>query len=150
MNLYEMLHQDHEKVKSLFDQLEATEEGQERRREQLFSSLYLELDVHSQAEEKFFYSQLKGEEETRELTLESLDEHKLAKRLLDELDAMDKGAPEWTAKCRTLRENVEQHVEMEERELFPLAQRVLEDEEAAGIAEDIESYKEEHTELEAY
>jgi hemerythrin-like domain-containing protein len=39
---------------------------------------------------------------------------------------------------------------MEEQELFPLAQKVLEDEEAAGIAEDIESFKEEHTELEAY
>jgi hemerythrin-like domain-containing protein len=145
-----MLHQDHEKVKGLFEQLEATGEDQERRREQLFSSLYLELDVHSQAEEKFFYSQLKGEDETRELTLESLDEHKLVKRLLDELDSMDKGSPEWTAKCRTLRENVQQHVEMEERELFPVAQKVLDDEEAAGIAEDIESYKEEHTELEAY
>ncbi|MDB5048308.1 MAG: hemerythrin [Fibrobacteres bacterium] len=150
MNLYEMLHQDHEKVKSLFDQLEAAGEDQERRREQLFSALYRELDVHSQAEEKFFYSQLKGEEETRELTLESLDEHKLVKRLLDELESMDKGTPEWTAKCRTLRENVDQHVETEEQELFPLAQKTLEDEEAAGIAEDIESFKEEHTELEAY
>jgi hemerythrin-like domain-containing protein len=150
MNLYEMLHQDHEKARNLFDQLEAAGDDQDRRREQLFSALYLELDIHSQAEEKFFYSQLKSEDETRELTLESLDEHKLVKRLLDELDAMDKGTPEWSAKCRTLRENVEQHVETEERELFPLAQKVLEDEEAAGIAEDIESFKEEHTELEAY
>lgn len=150
MNLYEMLHKDHEKVRSLFVQLEAAGEDQERRREQLFASLGRELLVHTEAEEKFFYSQLRSEDETRELILESFDEHKLVKRLMDELDAMDKGTPEWTAKCRTLRENVEQHVETEEQELFPLAQKVLEDEEAAGIAEDIESFKEEHTELEAY
>jgi hypothetical protein len=150
MNLYEMLHQDHEKVKSLFEQLEATGEDQERRREQLFSSLFLELDVHSQAEERFFYSQLKSEDQTRELTLESLDDHKLIKRLLEELDSMDKGSPEWTAKCRILRENVEEHVRTEETDLFPLAHKVFDDEEAAGIAEDIESFKEEYTELEAY
>ncbi|MDB5103008.1 MAG: hemerythrin [Fibrobacteres bacterium] len=150
MNLYEMLHRDHEKVKSLFDQLEATGEDQESRRETLFAHLFRELDVHSQAEEKFFYSQLRSEDETRELTLESIDEHKMVKRLLGELEAMDKGTPEWTAKCRTLRENVEEHVEMEEQELFPMAQRVLEDEEAAGIAEDIDSFKEEHAELESY
>jgi hemerythrin-like domain-containing protein len=145
-----MLHNDHEKVRSLFKQLEAAGDQQERRREQIFASLFLELDVHSQAEEKFFYSQLKSEEDARELVLESLDDHKLVKRMLEELDSMDKGTPEWMAKCLTLRDNVEQHVQMEERELFPLAQRTLEDEEAAGIAEDIESYREEHTELEAY
>ena len=65
MNLYEMLHQDHLKVQSLFDQLEAAGEENETRREKLFSSLFRELDIHSQAEEKYFYSQLKGEEETR-------------------------------------------------------------------------------------
>jgi hemerythrin-like domain-containing protein len=150
MNLYELLHRDHEKIKSLFEQLEAAGEDRENRRESLFASLFRELDVHSQAEEKFFYSQLRSEDETRELTLESLDEHKMVRRLLGELESMDKGTPEWTAKCRTLRESVEGHVEMEEQELFPMAQRVLEDEEAAGIAEDIESFKEEHTELEAY
>jgi hemerythrin-like domain-containing protein len=150
MNLYEMLHQDHEKAKTLFGQLEATGNDQERRREQLFAALFLELDVHTLAEERFFYSQLKGEDQTHELTLESLDDHKQLKRMLSELDSMDKGSPEWIGRCRILRDSVERHVEMEERELFPLARKVLEDEEAAGIAEDIESYKEEHTELEAY
>lgn len=150
MNLYEMLHKDHEKVKSLFDQLEAVGEDEISRREELFFSLNRELEVHTQAEEKFFYSQLRSEDDTRELILESYDDHKMIKRLLDDLDVMDKGAPEWTAKFRTLREIVEQHVEAEEKELFPLAQEALEDEEAAGIAEDMESFKEEHTELESY
>jgi hemerythrin-like domain-containing protein len=150
MNLYEMLHKDHDKVKSLFEQLDSWGEDHASRREALFSSLRQELEIHSEAEEKFFYSRLKGEADARELTLESLDDHKLVKRLLGELDSMDKGSPEWTAKCRTLRDSVEGHVEMEEQELFPMAQRLLDDEEAAGIAEDIESFKEEHTELETY
>ena len=150
MSLYEILHRDHEKVKSLFEQLEAAGEEQATRLEALFSNLYRELEIHTQAEEKYFYSRLRVEADTRETVLESLDDHKLATRLLGELDSMDKGTPEWRFKCRTLRDTVEGHVEMEEQQLFPLAQRILDDEEAAGIAEDIESYKEEHTELEAF
>jgi iron-sulfur cluster repair protein YtfE (RIC family) len=150
MNLYEMLHRDHERVRELFNQLERTGESEEGHREHLFSALHRELDIHSQAEEKFFYSQLRGEQETREIILESFDEHKDVRKLLGELEAMDKGSAEWTAKLRTLRENVEHHVAEEENELFPRAKKVLQEDEAAGIAEDIESFKEEHTELEAY
>jgi iron-sulfur cluster repair protein YtfE (RIC family) len=150
MNLYEMLHQDHEKVRGLFAQLEAIGDEDDVRREQIFLTLYHELDLHSQAEEKFFYSQLKNEDETRELILESLDEHKGVKKLLDELEAMDKATPEWASKLATLQENVEHHVQEEEGELFPRARKVLHDDEAAGIADDIESFKEEHEQLEAY
>src|SRR5687767_11937265 len=110
MNLYEMLHRDHERVRDLFEQLERTAEADGSHREQLFSALHRELDIHSQAEEKFFYSQLKGEDETREIVLEGLDEHRDVKKLLGELEAMDKGTAEWTAKLATLKENVEHHV----------------------------------------
>lgn len=150
MNLYEMLHKDHEKAKALFDKLEATGENDVNRREDLFFSLSRELDVHTLAEEKFLYSQMRNHESSRELTLESYDDHKEVRRLLGELEAMDMGAPEWTAKCRMLKETVVQHMDTEERELFPLAKRAIDDEEAAGIAEDIETFKEERSELEAY
>lgn len=150
MNLYEMLHRDHQKVLEIFRQLERTSESGDSRREKLFSALHRDLNLHSQAEEKFFYSQLRTEDETREVVLEALDEHKDVKKLLDELESMDKGSAEWIAKLRTCREKVENHIQEEEEVLFPRARRALEEEEAAGIAEDIESYKEEHIELEAY
>jgi hemerythrin superfamily protein len=150
MNLYELLHRDHVKVDSLFGELEKAGESEDSRREQLFSSLYRELDIHTQAEEKFFYSRLKGEEETRELVLESLDEHKDMMKRLHELDAMDKGSAEFADQLRHLKGIVQSHVSEEENELFPRARKVIEEDEAAGIAEDIEAYKEEHTELEAY
>ena len=150
MNLYELLHDDHERVKRLFREIEATAEIENTRREQLFSTLYREMDLHSQAEEKFFYPRLKNEEETRGIILESFDEHKHIKKLLDDLDTMDKGSPEWTAKLRTLRESVDNHVREEEYELFPRAKMVLDDDESDGISDDIETFKEEHTELESY
>lgn len=150
MNLFEILHKDHEKVAEIFSRIEETKENEEARREHLFQSLYNELDVHSQAEEKFFYSRLKGEDETRELVMEAIDEHKDLKKVLGELDSMDKGSVEWTAKIRSCKEMVEHHVAEEENELFPRARRVLGEDEAAAIAEDIASFKEEHHELESY
>jgi len=150
MNLYMLLHQDHEKAKSLFAQLEASGEDEQDRRERLFSTLFRELNLHSDAEERYFYSRLKVSDETRETTLESLDDHKGMKRLLAALGRMDVGTPEWTAKCRQLREECEVHIAREEEELFPLARRIIEDEEAAGIAEDIEAYKEERAEIEIF
>ena len=132
MKLYDMLRKDHERVREIFAQLERTTEADDSRREDLFGALYRELDVHSQAEEKFLYSRLKGEDETRELVLESLDEHKEVKRGLDELESMDKGGAEWIPRLRALRESVEHHVEEEENELFPRARKVLDEEEADG------------------
>lgn len=148
MNLYIMLHQDHDKAKHLFEQLEGTGEEEQDRRERLYSTLYRELDLHSEAEERYFYSRLRSNEESRETALEAQDDHKGMKRLMGTLAAMDAGTPEWTAKCRELRETCEAHIAREEQELFPLARRVIGDEEAAGIAEDIESFKEEHAEIE--
>lgn len=150
MNLYMLLHQDHEKAKTLFGQLEATLEEEQDRRERLFSTLSRELNLHAEAEERYFYSRLKANEETRDATFGFLDDHKEMKRLLAALEAMDAGTPEWMAKCRELKEECEAHIVREEDELFPRARRIIEDEEAAGIAEDIESFKEEQAEIEIF
>lgn len=151
MNLYIMLHEDHEKLKSLLEQLEETGETGEAevgRRERLFAALFRELDAHTEAETRYFYSRLKPNDLARAMVVESLDDHKDMQRILGELEAMDKGAPEWTRKCRSLREEVEGHILREEQDLFPVAQKVIEEEEAAGIAEDMEAWKEQRTELE--
>ncbi len=150
MNLYMLLHQDHEKAKSLFAQLAATGEDEQDRRERLFSTLFRELNLHAEAEERYFYSRLKTNDETRDITLDSLGDHKEMKRLLAQMEATDAGAPEWTAKCRQLRSDCEDHMAREEEDLFPRARRIIEDEEAAGIAEDIQAYKEEQAEIEIF
>ena len=148
MNLYDMLQKDHERVQELFLRLEGTGESDIAGREQIFSALRHELDIHSQAEEKFFYSLLRGEADTRELVLESLDDHKDVKKRLEALDSMDKGSAEWIAALHACRGIVERHVAEEESELFPRARKALDEDAAAGVAEDIEAFKESHAEME--
>ena len=147
MNLYLMLHQDHVNARNLFDQIEASGEDETELRERLFASLSRELDLHRR-QERFLYSRLKINDQSRDAALESSDAHKGMKRLLAELGAMDPGTPEWTGKCRIRRSECEAHILREERELFPLAQGIIGDEEAAGIAEDIEAFKEERAGIE--
>jgi hemerythrin superfamily protein len=148
MDVYELLKKDHETVKKLFAELEETDEEQAEKRERLFSTLNQELTVHALAEEKFFYPALKGEAEAEDHTLEAIEEHKVVKKLLKELEANKKDSKEWAAKLKVLQENVEHHVEEEEGELFEKAEEILDEDESERIAEEIEAFKMEQAEME--
>jgi hemerythrin-like domain-containing protein len=125
MKAFELLKKDHEKVANLFEKLEATTERAVKTREELFTQLKYELDTHAQIEESLLYPVLKDADDTRDLTLESFEEHRIVKQLLSELEQMPKNEEQWSAKLKVLRENVKHHVEEEEKELFPIAKKVL-------------------------
>ncbi|MBW8889126.1 MAG: hemerythrin domain-containing protein [Fibrobacteres bacterium] len=149
MDLYKLLHEDHQKVKSLLNELEDTTERAEKSRERLIKEVEMELTIHSEAEEKFFYPRLREMSETKDLAYEALEEHKVVKTLLTELVSEPKGTDEWTAKLSVLKENVEHHIEEEEGPLFSKAKRSLAREDAEMIGDSIMAYKEEHAEVEA-
>lgn len=125
MEVFELLKADHEKVAGIMEKIDETTERGIKTREELFTQLKSELDLHAQVEEQFFYPALEDAEETRDITLEAYEEHNLVKKLLAELEAEPKDDEEWTAKFTVLKENVEHHVEEEENELFKKARRVL-------------------------
>ena len=96
-----------------------------RKHVELFRKIYQDLDVHSRIEEELLYPILKESEETREIAAEAVEEHRVVKQLLKELDVSQKGTEEWTARCTVLQENVKHHVEEEEGEMFSKARKVL-------------------------
>lgn len=149
MDLYKLLHEDHQKVKSLLKELEDTTEKAEKTRSRLIKEVEMELTIHSEAEEKFFYPRLQGMSETKDLAYEALEEHKVVKALLTELVSEPKGTAEWTAKLTVLRENVEHHIEEEEGPLFSKAKRALSREDAEMIGDRVMEFKEEHAEVAA-
>ena len=125
MDALTLLKTDHEKVAGIFEQLDETTERAEKTREELFTKLKQELDVHAHIEETILYPVLKQEAETREITLEGVEEHHVIKLLLRELAAMQVDTEQWTAKLKVLKENVEHHVEEEEGEMFKGAREIL-------------------------
>ena len=125
MNAFDILKEDHKRVSDLFEKLEPTTERAVKTRGDLFATLKMELDVHAHIEETILYPVLKEVEETRDITLEGIEEHRIVKLLLAELNEMPKDTEQWTAKLTVLKENVEHHVEEEEGEMFKQARSAL-------------------------
>lgn len=135
VNPFESLNKDHRKIAKLFEEIESTTERAEKTRKQLFEELQKALENHTVIEESVLYPALEEVEITHDMTLEAEEEHKVAKTLLDELASEDESTEEWTAKITVLRENIEHHVEEEETELFPDAEKALSEEELLALEE---------------
>lgn len=139
MDPFELLKKDHKKVSELFAQIEAAS-GQTKL--SIFRQLKNELDVHAHIEEAIFYPALEREAETRDITLEAYEEHKVVKDLLAQLAAATSPDEDWVAKLTVLKENVEHHVEEEEGELFDKASDVLTGDQADQLGNGMQAEKE--------
>jgi len=122
--LFEELKKDHREVQSIISKLEKTSE-ESSKREELFSQLKQELEPHQKAEEHVFYPALEKEDEVRKDVLEGIEEHHVAEYVLKEMDKMNKGEEQWSAKLSVLKELVDHHIEEEESKIFHDADEVL-------------------------
>jgi hypothetical protein len=141
MNAFNLLKSDHEKVAGILTSIEETTERASKGREELFTRLKEELDLHAKIEEEIFYPALEEADETREVTLEAYEEHRLVKQLLAELEMEPKNTEEWTAKFTVLKENIEHHVEEEEGEMFKQARKILSDDEVEMLGDRLQEAK---------
>jgi len=141
MNCFTLLKADHKKVAGILEKIDATTERGVKTREELFAQLKSELDLHAHIEETILYPALEKADETRDITLEAYEEHRLVKQLLGELESMDKSEEQWTARFTVLKENIEHHVEEEEDDMFKKARKVLTEEEAEDLGARLEAAK---------
>jgi Hemerythrin HHE cation binding domain len=141
MTVFELLKKDHEKVSGIFEQIEQTTERAVKTREESFAQLKAELDIHAQIEEMILYPALEEFDETRDIALEGVEEHRVVKTLLAELEAMPVDDEQWTAKFTVLKENVEHHVEEEEGEMFKKARQVLSQDQIEEMTARVEAEK---------
>ncbi len=123
MNAIDLLKQQHREVEELFEEFEQAGEGAKKTKERLCQQIGDALAVHATIEEKIFYPESK-QENTEELLRESVEEHLAVKKLLADIMQSELDDPQFEAKMKVLKEQVEHHVEEEERELFPLVSKV--------------------------
>lgn len=139
MNAFELLLRDHRKVSELFEQIENSSDPAVQ--ETMFSQLKQELIVHTEIEEKYFYPFLIKFLETEELTVDSIEDHQEIKDLLSELDEISPNDDDWENTIRDLIDAIEHHVKLEENELFPKAQNLLNDETLIRLTEELQAAK---------
>src|SRR5215213_2481825 len=141
MDVFALLKADHDRVAEMLETIEKTTERAQKGREETFTRLKTELDLHAMIEEELFYPILEEADETRDITLEAYEEHRLVKQLLTELEQEPKDTEEWSAKFSVLKENIEHHVEEEEGEMFKNARQVLSKEEIDELTQRVEQAK---------
>ena len=107
-----LLKEDHRKVEDLFEQFEKAK-GDERK-QKLALEICKELTIHTILEEEIFYPAVKGKVED-DLLKESFVEHDAAKVMIAEIEAGDPSDEFYDSKVKVLSEEIEHHVEEEEK-----------------------------------
>ncbi len=127
MNALQILKQDHDKVRKLFAEFEAADDRASAPKQEVARQVFRELQIHSRIEEEIFYPALsaKASSTGKELVEEALDEHAEADELIQELRVMDPDGPDFAEKFHELVQSVEHHIEEEETDMFPEAERKL-------------------------
>ena len=112
MDAITLLRDDHRKVEDLFEQFEkASGDG---RKQKLALEICKELTIHTILEEEIFYPAVEGKVD-EDLLKESFVEHDAAKVLVAEIEAGEPSDEFYDSKVKVLKEQIEHHVEEEEK-----------------------------------
>jgi len=141
MDAIALLKADHEKMKGLLNELEATTERGVKTRTELFATIKGELTLHEIIEEEIFYPELKAHPKAKDIVLEAYEEHHVVDLLVGELEALDVGDETWGAKATVMKENIEHHIEEEEGEMFKQARQVFDAAELDDLGTRMEARK---------
>jgi hypothetical protein len=139
-----LLREDHRKVEELFKQFE--EARGDGRKEKLAHEICLDLSVQTALEEEIFYPACEGKVD-EDLLKESYVEHDAAKLLIAEIEAGKGESDEFfESKVKVLREQIEHHVEEEEKPKTGIFAQAREaDLDVKGIGERLAARKKELT-----
>jgi len=125
-----LLKEDHRAVEKLLKEFEGAKG--DGRKQKLAQRICLELTIHTMIEEEIFYPACDGKVD-EDLLKEAYVEHDAAKVLDAEIEA-GKGRDDdfFDAKVQVLSEEIEHHVQEEEKELFPKVRKADIDLDALG------------------
>lgn len=123
----DLLKKQHREVATLFRKALKSEKPKEKT--QLVAEIAEKLTLHASLEEEIFYPAFREEagdaQKVEDSVLEAYEEHHVVKVLLEEISDADPKAESFEAKLTVLKEIVEHHVEEEEEEMFPAAEKKL-------------------------
>jgi iron-sulfur cluster repair protein YtfE (RIC family) len=127
MKVTVLLRNEHEQLKSLFDKYKRAGVRNANGRKELFNDIRREITVHSQMETEIFYPALSGTSSTTatELVSAAVAEHSAVDKLLQELSVMNPLDRPFEAKFASVMDQMAQHIEREEEEIFDEARKIL-------------------------
>lgn len=139
MEAIQLLISDHRKVKNLFDQFKAQTDRSHQIR--VFSQIYNDLQLHTRIEESVFYPACNDYPECQELVEDSFEDHRAMKEQLAAIRALPQDSDQFVSMVEDFIEDVEDHVEVEESELFPLVRELMKSIDLQNLGERMEVMK---------
>ncbi|AUC59779.1 hemerythrin family protein [Cyanobacterium sp. HL-69] len=137
IGICELIRLDHIKVSTLFDEIKGTNNPQKLK--EYFAQVYQDLSAHSQAEEEVVYPIVRPHyEDIQQL----YDEQAQMKQMLEQIKAMNcEDTVAFKDAIKRLMVAVKAHVSEEEKDMFPLIQNNLGDEQQKQLATDFKTAK---------
>ena len=129
---FDALKAEHAATLAVFDQLEATDDSQTVMRTTLLMKLKYALTKHAHEEEAVIYPALRQANSAHDADALNA-EHGYVKTYLYELESLPKDSPDWLARVRDFRAMLEEHIRMEEEEVFPAFKQVMSEEQNAKL-----------------
>jgi hemerythrin superfamily protein len=123
---------EHAMTLALFDKIEATDDNQTMMRSHLLMKLKYALTKHAIEEENVVYPALRQANSAHDADALTA-EHGYVKTYLYELENMPKNSPEWLARVRDFRTMIQEHIRMEEDEVFPTFRSLMSPEQNARL-----------------
>jgi iron-sulfur cluster repair protein YtfE (RIC family) len=121
MKVTVVLKNDHENLRALFDKFGKPASARNSNgKKELFDAIRREIMIYSQMEREILYPALSttSSERGAELVAKAEQQHQSIDMLLEEIDRMNVGDQDVESKMRSLREEVFQHIELDENEIF--------------------------------
>jgi len=138
MDFFKLLKDDHKEAKAAFKTLLKNDEIDRDETTVLCEKLIL----HTEMEEKYLYPVMESYKETQELSEEAELEHTEAKKFIKSLLGSKLDDTEYKVKLEMLQLAIEHHIDEEEKELFPLAEKRLSKNQIQEITEKMLALKE--------
>ncbi len=126
-----------DKVNELFAKLFDTSDNAVKTRERLFAELKSELALLASLHEQYLFPVLRQNDETRDLVDDAINDNRETEALVAQLDGMPKNDAEFLKGLAGLRKVFQQHIRDDKNELLPAVLKVLGEEEARAVAEQV-------------
>lgn len=124
--IFARLKDDHDRHRELLDRIDKTHGDSDDRRT-LFEMFRVEVTAHAASEEMSLYATMLARPDLRDDAQHSVAEHKEIEDYLTDLYEMDFSSTGWLARFRTMKDRYLHHIDEEEEEMFPEAEKGLSD-----------------------
>ena len=139
MDAIETLEKDHDRIRSLFAELNETTEPQEL--QDCFDKLSNILTIPEKAEEQVLYPEANNCQGTGEVIAKGYEDHDKGDQMVLEIKSLNPSESEFKQKVKELQSFMLRHLEEEENDLFPKVSQGMDDHKLEELATEIKHTK---------